>query len=168
MSENNSLTLYMLRIYCIIILFTICVKASAQTEQIDVSSLPKASYTQNFMLLDRYGEVVGNIITVDFRYKEDSTVTFTNSLIETKLEEDTATYILFPPGGSETDIFIYKINGMSQHGFDTDHVELKEKIFMWSVQPKERAIRIDDLGPGYYSVSYVSCNYFGSYVLHLK
>lgn len=133
-----------------------------------MSSLPAASYTEKFWSVDRWGEVRGNIINVDFRYDEDSTITFAPSLIETVLAKDTATFILFPSSGSETDVFIYKINGTNQHSFEMDRVALKEKIFMWGAEPLERAIQINDLGSGYYYVSYVSCNYFGSYVLHIK
>ncbi|MDX2360963.1 MAG: hypothetical protein QNK23_09165 [Crocinitomicaceae bacterium] len=157
----------MLRIYCIIISFLLHTAAIAQTDEIDVSSLPEASYMQTSGSIDRWGQMYGNLTTVGFRFKEDSSLSFSPSLIHVVLEDSKASYIVFPEGGSETDVFIYKINGMIEGRFDIDYTELKEKIFMWGAKPEEKAIQIDDLGPGYFYVSYVSCNYSGSYILHI-
>jgi len=154
----------MLRICFVIVSLLLHSVVTAQNDSIDVSSLPKASYTKEFSSVDRWGEMLGNVITVGFQQTKDASPL----LIETVLEEDKATYIIFPSGGTETDIFIYKINGQDGNNFDIDYTTLKENVFMLGDEPKEQAIQIDDLGSGYYYVSYISCNYARSYVLHLK
>lgn len=153
-----------IRIFLLIIFASANVSAQST---IDVSSLPKANYTERYSCIDRWGAMVGNVIEVDVRLNEEGKITFSTTFIETSLEKNKSTYILFPSSGTETDIFIYKLLSYGDNGFDADDTVLKKKIFMWGRENQERAIQIDDLAPGYYYVDYISCNYGGGYVLHI-
>lgn len=157
----------MKRIYIILLSTLVYVTINAQKANIDVSILPKAVYTIRYSSVDRWGEMIGNIIDVDYRLDEEGKISFANALIETTFEKEKATYILFPQGGSETDIVIYQLSNYTSKLFDIGNTKLKSKIFIWAAADKDRAIRIDDLQPGYYYVSYQSCNYGGGYILHI-
>ena len=135
---------------------------------IDASFLPKANYTEKYTWLDRWGNMMGNVINVDLRLDEEGKMTFSTSFIETTLEKNKSTYILFPSSGTETDIFIYQLTEYGPHSFETQDSILKKKIFMSGHDDIERAIQIDDLKPCYYYVRYLSCNYGGGYVLHIR
>ena len=118
------------RIFITLIATFLCTGAIAQTSDIDISSLPQAVYTEKYSWVDRWGSMMGNIIYVDFRLDEEEKVTFSTSLIETTLQKDRATYILFPVGGSETDILIYRLNKYGPGDFDIGDTALKKKIFI--------------------------------------
>ncbi len=140
-----------------------------QTNGIDVSFLPKANYVQRFTYVDRWGQMIGNLITVDFTLDSAGRVTFNTTFIEAEIQKGISTYMIFPTGGSETDIYMYPLLSYSEGHADIDFEKMvKKKIFMWGAESKDKAIQIDDLLPGYYFVDYASCHYSGSYLLQIK
>lgn len=150
-----------------IVISVFCVNGYAQFKM-DVSALPKGNYTERYWSLDRWGSKMGNIITVQLRTDSLGNLTFRSCLIETTISKDIPTYILFPSSGTETDIFIYEFREDSSHTIEIGDSVLKKNIIMMYEEDTERAIRIDDLKPGYYYVSYQSCNYGGAYILWIR
>jgi hypothetical protein len=150
------------------LLLVIALKSTLFSQKIDISGLPAAIYNEKYGSLDRWGTKVGNIIKVELKTDSLGELTFSPSLIEIIPEKGKETYILFPSSGTETDIYIYQLNEYSSNTIDAKDSVLKKNIIMCGDDDLKRAIRIDDLAPGFYYVSYISCSYGGCYILRIK
>ena len=139
----------------------------SQKDTIDVSFLPKANAVQKDTLFDRWGDV-GNIVLVGYRHTDQDEPDFGTSLVEAYISKERPVYIAFPPGGTETDIYLYAIRAYTATYSAVDTICLKKKIFMWGNSLREKVLQINDLAPGFYYVNYLSCNYGGSYILWIR
>ena len=149
-----------------LIIFLQVIISYSQISIPDVLLLPRANAVQKDTFANRWGDM-WNLVTVNFILTNDDKENFNYLLIEAEIKKKRNTYILFPTGGSETDIFIYPILKYTVEEF-VYNKQVKKKIFTFSEAIEDKVIQIDDLPPGFYYVQYVSCHFGESYILWIK
>lgn len=149
-------------------LFFILLMTGISFAQMDISFFPKANAIQKDTMIDRWG-TMQNAIILGWRTNLDDDLMYETSSFVAEIEKGKTTFILFSPGGSGNDIWIYPITECNRSDFQYDYEkELRHISFNGAAETKDRMIQIDDLQPGYYYIHYLSCHFGISYVLQIK
>ncbi len=135
---------------------------------IDLSEFPKACYTQGPSMINPWS--MGDLVQVVYCSIENGQPEIkSHAVVEVTLVDSVPTYILFPLGGTETDIFIYPIEKTEDGSIlpDHDHLLLKKIIWMGNDR-RDQVLQLNELKKGIYYVDYGSCGHSTSYLLHIK